>query len=534
MAAHWHELIAYAAERLREVIEKHGRESVAVLGSPFNTNEENFLAAKLARDVIGTPYTGWSGGAPDQAAARAIAEAFGTDALPSDMISLARSDVVFLIADDLESSHNIAALRIKDGIAGNPVAPRDGTLVLISHLWGEMADFAEPYGGAWLRPRPGDEPAVVDALARIAAGQGAAEPSIAGGDLDVARAALEMAKDPSKTVSVVFATPRFDAGAAERGARAAANLAIALRGEKAAESLYILPTEANVNGMRDMGVGVESSFDDVFAGALEGDVKAIISVGDNPLMFAPGRGRVERALDALELLVVIDSQLTGTAKRAHVVLADVPAYGKTGTYTNAERRVNRVHAAMEALGDARPASLALVDLANELSPATPWAYAHPDEITNEIAATIEGYERFVASYGLWGKARAARPATSATRQDIGPGAAAGAGEMVLTTGRTLYTSFEGASVRATDADKLHREEFVEMHPSDAADLRVSDEDEVTLLTEAGTLDVRCKISGRVLEGVLFLPAYHGGGAVTSLLGLDGAPPRATVRVKAPA
>ncbi len=536
--AHWGELVEFAASRIKDVVSAHGAAAVGVLGSPFNTNEENYLAQKLARDVIGTPHVDSSGAAPDRAAARAIEAAFGTQALPSDMITLGRSDVVVVIADDLESSHNVAALRIKDAIVGNPLAPRNGKLVLVSALRGEMADFAEPYGGAWLRPRPGGEAAVADWLAKRARGEQAPSPALASGEIAGATAALDAAKDPAKTVSVVFATPRFDARAAAEGAKAAANLAIALRGERAAESLYILPAEANMNGMRDMGVEPRDGGMDAGAmldAAASGALKALVVVGDNPLMFAPYRARTERALASLDALIVIDSELTDTAKLAHALFADVGTYAKAGTYSNAERRVNRLHAAQQAPGDARPALLALTDLANAVGGADTWAYAHPDDVTDEIAGRVPGYDRFRASFGMWGKARISSPATRSEVQSVAEGAMPERdGSMLLTAGRTLYTSIEGAAVHSPDADKLHREEFVEVHPADAAALRVSGGDEVTLVSPHGELTLRCMISGRVLEGVVFVPAYHDGGAVTSLLHGDGAAVAVQVKVRTPA
>jgi predicted molibdopterin-dependent oxidoreductase YjgC len=258
-------------------------------------------------------------------------------------------------------------------------------------------------------------------------------------------------------------------------------------------------------------------------------------------MFAPDRARVERALASLDALIVIDSVLTDTAKLAHAVFADVPTYGKTGTFTNAERRVNRLHSALDALGDARPALLALTDLANAIGAADTWSYLHPDDVTNEIAKTVAGYERFIAPgpWGQWGKHRvtaspdSVQPASSASEtRNVPQPPPAASGTVLLTTGRTLYTSLEGALIHDADADKLHREEFVEIHPTDAATLRINDEDELTLVTDSGELTARCKISARVREGVLFLPAYYDGGAVTRLLDRTGAPILARVKVAA--
>ncbi len=548
MPAEWGDAVAHAAELLKSVISAHGAASVAVLGSPVATNEENYLAQKLAREVIGTPHVDFSAGAPNRAVAKALEAAFGSEALPADMANLAQSDLVVCIADDLESSHNVAALRIKDAIAGNPAAPRDGRLLLVSSLSGEMADFAEPYSGVWLRPRPGAEAEIVDALCRGEVGADVAVPDLAGGDIERAREIIDMARDERAKVSIVYAPSPVDARAAGNGARAAANLAIALRGEKASLSLFVLPTEANVNGARDMGIDPQlgpgriaverqgMTFDEIIDAAIEGKIKAMVVVGDNPLMFAPDRDRIERALAQFDALVVIDGLLTDTAKAAHVVLADVPAYGKAGTFSNAERRVNRVQAAIGAPGDARPASLALTELANAIGGAGTWPYTHVDDVTNEIASKVSGYERFVSDFARWGKEHVATEPVKHKAQPVEVVAAPkpGDGELLLTTGRTLYTSLEGAAIRSADADKLHREEFVELHPADAAALRVRDGDEVTLATSSAELTLRCQISGRVLEGVAFVPSYYDGGSVMRLLGRDGAPVAVRVKVAAPA
>jgi predicted molibdopterin-dependent oxidoreductase YjgC len=270
--------------------------------------------------------------------------------------------------------------------------------------------------------------------------------------------------------------------------------------------------------------------------AASGALKALVVVGDNPLMYAPDTARVRAALDKLDVLVVIDSLLTDTAKAAHAVFADVPAYAKTGTYTNAERRVNRMHAALAALGDARPALLALTDLANAIGGEDTWNYAHPDAVTDEIAASVPGYERFRADFAFWGKARASGTASRAEHQPVAPASAPAiaSGSLLLTTGRTLYTSIDGSALHQPDADKLHREEFVELHPADAAALHGADEEEVTLVTDNGELTIRCKLSGRVQEGVCFVPAYYDGGAVLALFPRGGAPVPVRVRVAQPA
>lgn len=539
--AHWGELVAHAADQLRGIIERDGAGAVGVLGSPFNTNEENYLAQKLARDVIGTPNIDFSSAAPNRAAARAIRAAFGIETLPSDAINIGRSDIVVVICDDIEESHNVFSLRVKDAIVGNPAAPRHGKLVLVSSQRSELADFAEPYGGVWLQPAVGAEAAVVDALAK---GDGASVPGVQG-DASRAREILDEARDPAKVASILYAPHPLDARAAGEGAKAAANLAIELRGERAAESLIVLPTEANVHGAVDMGVSPDEGpgraaasvpgmdFAQMIAAANAGTLKALIVVGDNPLMFAPGTAAVRSALEKLELLIVIDDVMTDTAKLAHCVFADVPTYAKTGTFSNAERRVNRLHAALDAIGDARPALLALTDLANALK-ADSFVYDHPDAVTNEIAATVPGYEPFTSAFERWGKIRIADQATKAEWQEVAPAPVTSNGGLMLKTARTLYTSTDGAAIHAPDADKLHREEFVELHPADAAALRIADGGEAMIVTEHGELALRVKLSDRIPEGVAFLPYYFDGGAVCGLLAAVGAPVAVQIRVAVPA
>jgi predicted molibdopterin-dependent oxidoreductase YjgC len=108
------------------------------------------------------------------------------------------------------------------------------------------------------------------------------------------------------------------------------------------------------------------------------------------------------------------------------------------------------------------------------------------------------------------------------------------GEFVLCTSRTLYTSLEGASIHAADADKLHREEYVEIHPADAAAMRIDDGGDVSLFADGGELRLRCKITARVQEGVVFVSSYYDGGAVMALLNRNGRPQPVRVRVATPA
>ena len=120
---------------------------------------------------------------------------------------------------------------------------------------GELADFAEPYGGVWLQVRdPAPRPRSSTRLSKGEVGAEVAVPDLANGDIERARAIIDVARDERRSCRSCTRRRRSTRAPPANGARAAANLAIALRGERAAESLFVLPTEANVNGARDMGV----------------------------------------------------------------------------------------------------------------------------------------------------------------------------------------------------------------------------------------------------------------------------------------
>ncbi|NIU62865.1 MAG: molybdopterin-dependent oxidoreductase, partial [Pseudomonas stutzeri] len=155
-AASWDEALESAASRLAAVREEHGPEAIVCLGSPFATNEENYLLQKLARAVVGSNNLDSSGGAVPDEVARSLRRAFGTEVLPADMTDLAKAKTILVVADDLESSHNVACLRVKDAVV------RDGArLIVVTPRWGELCDFAQ----VWLRPNPGEEAHVLAALA---------------------------------------------------------------------------------------------------------------------------------------------------------------------------------------------------------------------------------------------------------------------------------------------------------------------------------------------------------------------------------
>ncbi len=588
-AASWDEALELATSRLAAIREEHGPEAIAFLGSPFATNEENYLLQKLARAVTGSNNVGFSGGAVIDAVAQSLRRAFGTEVLPSDMTDLAKATTILVVADDLESSHNVACLRVKDAVVNN-----GARLVVVTPRWGKLCDFAQ----VWLRPNPGQEAHALAALAHallqdqeLLASLKASPPA---GLEDLAKASLpalsdeladaikraaltlaDAAKQPpgERRIAIVHAVPHLGAQAAGTVTAAVANLAILCCGpQEAPQSLFVLPPEVNVWGLQDMGVTpgllpgyrpvedegarqeVEKDwsvslpsaaglgFREALAAIQEGRIKAMVVVGDNPLFAAPDKAWVKTCLSSLDFLLVIDSLLSDTARLAQVVLPDVGVFGKDGTYTSADRRILRLRGAVAPIGEARPGWLILAELGAALAQrlgrdGSTWDYASPAQIMDEIASLVPLYGQARYSElesGAQQAVAAIEPAVAVLQPLALEPMAAGEG-LVLTTSRTLYTSWEGATIHSPEADKLHREEFVEISAADAAGLGVEDGQEVVLANERGELTIRVKISDSILPGSVFVPLYYDGGAVTALFGHeDGALARVRIAVRATA
>ncbi|UCH86779.1 MAG: molybdopterin-dependent oxidoreductase [Dehalococcoidia bacterium] len=586
-AASWDQALESAASRLAAIREEHGPEAIAFLGSPFATNEENYLLQKLARAVVGSNNVGSSGGAVIDAVAQSLRRAFATDILPADMTDLAKARTIVVVADDLESTHNVACLRVKDAVVRN-----GARLIVVTPRSGELCDFAE----VWLRPNPGQEAHVLAALAHallqdeelvtsLKASPPAGLEDLARASLPdlsddladlVGRAALALAdsaKQPpdDRRTAIVYAVPHLGAQAAGRVTAAVANLAILCCGpQEAARSLFVLPPEVNGWGLQDMGVtpGLLPGYRPVddegarqevekawgasppsaaglgFRGALdaiqEGRIKAMVVLADNPLFVAPDKASLRACLSSLDFLLVIDSVLSDTARMAQVVLPDVSVFGKDGTYTIADRRILRLRGAVAPIGQARPAWRILAELGSALAQglgvdASTWEYASPDQIMDDIASLVPLYRQARYSElesGAQQDFAGTQPQAAVLQPPALEPTAAGEG-LVLTASRTLYTSWEGAAIHSPEADKLHREEFVEMNAADAAGLGVEDGQEVILANERGELTIRVKISDSVLPGSVFVPLYYDGGAVTALLGHeDGALARVRIAVRA--
>ena len=299
-----------AANKLKAAAAKG---NVGVLVGATATNEEARLAQLIAKGAFGTDADS-SLGPVMRATSEALEARLGTARMATDMTRLPNAKTVVVISDDLEESHNVASVRVKDAVVNN-----QAMLIVISALRTELVDFAT----VWLRSEAGGEGHMADALAQAVAADGETD-----GLLGQAAGILKAA-EPEDTVVVCAPNPVSSTIAGSMAA-GAANLAVAATAGEASNSLLVLPPEINVNGLLDQGVASNGSENPV-----EG-LAGLLVVGEDPSMRLP-----VAALQAVETIVTLDSVLHPTADSSDVVLAAADAYSSRGTYTQGDFRVQR-------------------------------------------------------------------------------------------------------------------------------------------------------------------------------------------------
>ena len=277
--------------------------------------------------------------------------------------------------------------------------------------------------------------------------------------------------------------------------------------------------------------------------AERGQIKAMYVVGENPALSDPDSNHVRRCLAALDFLVVQDLFMTETAQLADVILPGSSFAEKDGTFTNSERRVQRVQRALNPLGESRPdweiiaelgqrtlaAAWAELPTAIAEAPHGSWDYMNPVEILDEVAALTPSYggiraHRLEKLGGLqWPCPDEKHPGTPIlhvgkfTRGlgrfqpvDFLPPAELPNDEypLLLTTGRVLYHYHTGTLTRrAQGLAAIYPEGLMEMHPEDAARVGVANGEMVEVASRRGQVNVKADVTDKIQPGVVFM-TFH--------------------------
>jgi formate dehydrogenase major subunit len=281
----------------------------------------------------------------------------------------------------------------------------------------------------------------------------------------------------------------------------------------------------------------------MFDGAINKTLKAMYVFGEDIGQTDPNVHHVEKALSSLELLVVHDIFENVTAKFAHVMLPGSSFLEKTGTFTNAERRVQLVREAVKAPGNARRDLDILFDLSKRLGYEMP--HAGPSDVMDEIAALTPpwrgiSYERLGTQGLQWPvpdekhtgtpilyEERFGTPSGRANLFAVDwepPGESASEKfPFILITGRQLAHYNSGTQTRRTGNVELQPADLVEIHPTDAAELGAKDGDLLEIESARGKVQTHACVTTRVAPGNVFL-SFHFPEVKTNLLTSGNADP----------
>ena len=259
----------------------------------------------------------------------------------------------------------------------------------------------------------------------------------------------------------------------------------------------------------------------------QGKIKALYLIGENPVLSDPDAGHIVKALANLEFFVAQDIFLTETAQLAHVVLPGASFAEKDGTFTNTERRVQRVRKVIEPIGNSRADWRITCQIAAKMG-AKGFAFKNPSQIMHEIADLTPSYggisyKRLEKGGLQWPCPTTDHPGTpilhtqqfSCGRGRFMPLEYKPPAEMpdeeyplVLTTGRRLFHYHTGTMTRKVKGlNAFMNEEMVEINPDDAAKLEIADGDGIKVISRRGEVSARAKITADSPPGVIFM-TFH--------------------------
>ncbi|MEO8106338.1 MAG: formate dehydrogenase subunit alpha [Actinomycetes bacterium] len=576
----WDEAISFTANKFKQLQEQYGVDSIGGITSSRCTNEEVFVLQKMVRAAFGNNNVDTCARVCHSPTGYGLKQTFGTSAGTQDFKSVEESDVILLIGANPTDAHPVFASRMKQRLRAGAelivVDPRRIDLVRTPHV--EASHH--------LQLLPGTNVAIVNALAHVVVTEGLVDrefvaarcedDSFADWEAFIARPenspeALESATgvpaSELRAAARLFATAPngaiyYGLGVTEHSQGSTmvmgmANLAMAT-GNIGRDGVGVNPLRGqnNVQGSCDMGSfphefsgyrhvsddTVRVLFEDVwgremradpglripnmFDAAVAGTFRGLFVQGEDVAQSDPNVNHVTAALKALDLLVVQDLFINETAKLAHVFLPGTSFLEKDGTFTNAERRINRVRPVMEPKTGKDEWQVAC-DISTAMG--YPMAYDEASQIMDEIAqvtptfAGVSFAHLDEAGSLQWPVNDAAPQGTPIMHVD---GFVRGKGHFVptpyvptdekanrkfpllLTTGRILSQYNVGAQTRRTSNVEWHPEDLLEIHEADAAERGINDGDWVALNSRVGETHMRAFITDRVPQGVVYTTFHH--------------------------
>jgi formate dehydrogenase alpha subunit len=572
----WEEALDFTARRLREVRDKYGPASIGVLGSSRCTNEDNYVVQKLARAVLGTNSVDNCARLCHASTIAGLGKAFGAAAATNPIEDIKNADVMFVIGSNMTETHPVIAQFVKEN------QKKGAKLIVCDPRRTDLAKIADVY----IQHTPGTDVALLNGIMNVIVSKGLVNrqfveehtegyeafvnvvskydpetvAKIAGIDRDlIEKAAVTYAEAQNATIFYTMGITQHSVGT--DNVLSVANLAL-VTGHIGREGNGVNPLrgQSNVQGACDMGdmpnvfPGYQKIDDDAAREkfekawgvklssepgypvtefgelALEGKLKAVYAMGENPMMTEPDITHVKEGFEKLEFFAVQDIFLSESAELADVVFPSAAAYEKEGTFTNTERRVQLLRPAREKPEGTRFDWETVCEIATRFG--YPMHYGSASEIMDEIASLTPSYggihhfrlekegiqwpcpnndhagTKILHSGGVFGS----RPSKKGL---LSPVEFLQAKELpdeeypfLLTTGRILFHYHSGNETRRVKSlDAFVPRNYVEIGKEDADTLGIKNGEMVRVSSRRGAIELEARISDKPKKGLVFI-SFH--------------------------
>ena len=565
----WDKVISFTAASLQRILKQHGPDCVAVLGSARGTNEENYLAQKFARLVVGTNNVDCCARVCHTPTAAAMKLMLGTGAATNSYNDIEKAQTILLCGANATENHPILGARIKQA------ALHHARLIVIDPREIELSQFATIH----LRPRPGTNIPLLNAMAhtivkeqlfdqqfqaeRVAGWSEFSKfieqfppeevETLCGVDADLIRnaARLYAGSKPSMCFHGLGVTEHTQG---TEGVMCLVNLAL-LTGNvgKPGTGINPLRGQNNVQGAAHMGCdpgslsgGVSLNegrqlFESVWHARIPnsrglnllemmdaaeaGKLKALWAIGYDIALTNANAAATERALGSLDFVIVQDMFLNETARQFGSVFLPVSSsFERDGTFMNAERRIQRIHKAIEPVGQSKPDWRIICEIAEAMGKRAFFDYHSVEDIWNEIRSVWPAgrgvtYQRLEDGGLQWPCTREDHSGTEVMHSETFPigkrvtlrRIAYRATEetvdqefpFLLTTGRTLYQFNAGTMTMRTANAELLPSDLLEICSADAESLGLAAGTRVRIRSRYGEAVIAIRVSSAIRRGEVF-------------------------------
>jgi formate dehydrogenase alpha subunit len=542
----WEEALNLVATKLEEIKGTYGAQSIGGISSSRATNEENFLFQKWMRACIGTSHVDNGARLSNGSSLDGMMASIGQIGMTHSMNDIIKADLILIVGADTYDDNLIFSNKMREAFRKN-----NAKIILVDprkNQWEKWADL-------WLRPLPGTDIAWINGLIRLLIAKGVQSkgegfetfrsslerftPEFVKGATGISPEELEAASKiylKAKKRAIVFGSGVTQHLHGAEIVKALCNLGL-LTGETepAGGGIYPLLTQNNAQGACDMGclseflpgyqkVGDEKarrpfeelwgrelpkkpgfSYVEMFETILEGKVKALFLFGEDPFITLPNLKWLKNELQQLEFLVVQDLFMTHVGSHANVILPGVSFAEKDGTFTNMERRVQRVRKTIEPVGDSRPDWKIFCELSSRMGHSM--NYESPAEIMEEIASLVPLYAG--ARYSNLEKDGIRWSSLNGLKRRFLPVGYKGPTEQpddryplwIIPRGFHYHYGIGTTTKRAMGLAKVFPDSCIEVHPEDATKAGLEDGAKVRVVSPRGEVETTCKISEAVPKGV---------------------------------